>query len=561
MRCAYAEPRLRALADGELEPGESRKVFLHLERCAACREQFARTQAMVSLFQEQELEEPPAHLSASIQVRLSRHRRERAPARFRLPALPRLRLSPRPWRWVGGLTTAALAAGLCVSFLSPRIGAAEVARRAEHSWLQIRNYGCEFVSSGVYQGQERVFRQKQFYRRPGEFRLDTAQDYPLTTFVYHDRVVHYLPGGDWEGRGPLVIVRPRRSSQNALPFPFGVTWQNGGNVSLDQLIRQLSENPDAELVGTERVGEADCYRLRFAAVPPGGRQKDQYELWIDKRSFLPRRVHWYRDENNRVETEARELQVNNDLLPEGTFDFQVPKGAVVIHGDVDPHVLALPFLPARQESYDSDPVGSARFEAWRRAQSVPFPVLSPRWLPDGFRLVRVRRKQGRWVDTHWLRVGPAGERQVLKLVQQDAAGSGEEFVGAEEVDLGTRRLPIPGRMLTRYQPYSHSYVTWDQGPTRCTLFAAGLEVAEIRSIVQSMAEVTLPAARVVVEPRPRFRVEDRGEASALPEETAELLTPHAPASAGEEPSFFEPAPPMMPEPADDDRMAFPAAGR
>ena len=30
---------------------------------------------------------------------------------------------------------------------------------------------------------------------------------------------------------------------------FGVTWQNGGNVSLDQIIRQLNQNRDAELLG------------------------------------------------------------------------------------------------------------------------------------------------------------------------------------------------------------------------------------------------------------------------------------------------------------------------
>lgn len=549
-RCAYVEPRLRALMDGELDGGEHRKVLAHLDECAACRDEYARVSTVAALCQEQELDEVPAHFSAALQVRLARHRQERAAEQERRsrsrrwPALPR-------WQWMGGVATAAATAVICLFAMMPGINAAEVARRAELSWEQIRNYGCVFVSSGVYQGQPRTFTQKQFFRRPGEFRLDTAQDYQLTTFVYQDRIVHYLPGGDWEGQGPLVIVRPRRDGEEALPFPFGVTWNNGGNVSLDRLIRQLSRNRDAELLGTDRVGDRECYRLRFASLPGAGQASDRYELWVDTESFLPRRFNWYRDPQNHIDTVARDLQVNYDVLPAGTFDFRAPDGACVVRGDVDPHVLALPFLPARTPECDTDAVAAAREDAWRRGASVPFPVLAPEWLPEGFKLLRVRRKVGRWVDIHWIRRRADGTYQVIKLIEQDGRENAEGGAGAE-VNLGTARRPLPARLASGQQPYPYAALTWTQGQTRCLLFAADLEPAEVKRIAVSFTRVSAPVApRDVVRgglPRPGAAAEpsalpEEPEASAA-EESAAGPAPESPASAVLEPC------PMMPETSD-----------
>ena len=76
-RCAYVESRLRALVDGELDPGVSRKVLDHLDHCASCSQSHARLQSLTAMLQEQDLEDVPAHFSASLQVRLARHRRER----------------------------------------------------------------------------------------------------------------------------------------------------------------------------------------------------------------------------------------------------------------------------------------------------------------------------------------------------------------------------------------------------------------------------------------------------------------------------------------------------
>jgi outer membrane lipoprotein-sorting protein len=443
--------------------------------------------------------------------------------------------------------------GVVASLLLPGISAAEVAERAARSWLNVKNYRCVFESRGVYQGQARTFRQEQFFRRPGEFRLDTTQDYPLRTYVYQDRVIHYLPGGDWKHRGPLVIVRPRTPGQDALPFPFGVTWQSGGNVSLEQLVRQLSEN-EPHLLGTERVSERDCYRLRF--TPKG--QTDQYELWLDKETFLPRRVSWFRDGENRIDTVAQDLEVNREPLADNTFDFKVPEGAYVIRGDVDPHVLALPV--ERKPVFEMVPVSSTNAEVWQRSGSVPFPALTPKWLPAGYELVRVRRRVGRWMDVHWIRTGGASA-DVLKLVQQDARQEGAVPEAGRRVNLGARREPFYGWLTSREQPFRHVTLTWKQGDTRCTLSAVALTDGEVTRIARSMAGVTEPPPAPSIARGPG-REELPGEPSVLPTEpvTEHVDEPRAYISEEVPAPAVEETPMGMPEISDEDQARSEAAG-
>jgi hypothetical protein len=344
--------------------------------------------------------------------------------------------------------------------------------------------------------------------------------------------------------------------RGALPFPFGVTWHNGGNVSLDQLIRQLNLNDDAELLGTEKVGDRDCYRVRFTSVPPGGSERDQYELWVDTDSFLPRRVSWFRDEQNHIITEATNLQVNYDVLPAGTFEFRIPQGARVIEGDVDPHVLAMPFVPARTAGFDATPVSTAREEAWQRANSVRFPVLMPEYLPEGFHLVRVRRKLGRWLDAHWIRAEGEKAGQIVKLIEQDARLDGwTEPSGAVSLNLGTAREPVRAWLVEGETPYRYAYVTWQRGPTRCTLFTSGLSRNEVEKIARSMSEVSAPSRPVATAERTlQRRIRWRSEPSVLPTETASEESAEVRISALEAPTApVTEQPPMMPEMSDEDR--------
>ena len=553
--CAYAEPRLRALVDGELPPGEASRVLRHLEQCPRCGSAHARILVVSALLQAQEPDEPPAHFSTSLQVRLGRPRREAEARRNRFAWLRWPDLRPRTARWIGGLTTATAIAGAAIAWLATAspMSASDVARRAAETWNRTRNYGCVFQSRGVYQGQPASFTQQQFFRRPGEFRLDTGQDYELTTYVSTDRIIHYLPGGDWNGRGPLVIIRPRTEGQTVLPFPFGVTWGNGGNVSLDSLIRQLGKG-NTELMGQEPVQGREAYHLRVAGIPPDAREGDRYDIWVDKETFLPCRVSWYRDADNHIDTEAKQLQTNLSVFPAGTFQFSIPNNAFVVHGDVDPHVLALPFVPERTEAFNTQPVSAAEGEIASRAGAIPCPALAPHWLPDGYKLVRVRRKAGRWLDAYWMRETQPGEGQMLKLVEQPVdSTSPDNPAGAKELTLRTDSGRVQARLFRGATPYPYAQLSWTVGKTRCTLSGAQLSTEEMLHVARSISRAEVPMERAVVQVDPRIQI--GGEPSYIPTEAdVPLNTETTSVQPGEPAATAEPAP-MMPEMPDDERAA------
>src|SRR5262249_48182487 len=207
-------------------------------------------------------------------------------------------------------------------------------------------------------------------------------------------------GGDWQGRGPLLIVRPR--SQAAVPFPFGITWPSGPNMTLDSLVSQLQATRDTELIGDGMVLDHPCYRLRLGATPPGRRRPEQCTVWLARDSLLPLRIQRYRDAQNHTDTRAERVIPNADL-PSNVFEIDTPPEALVIHGDVDPHVFAL--KPAEWNvSFSRDPLGATREQVRKKQESVgvPFSALSPTYLPPGYHLVRARASRGRWLGIHWI---------------------------------------------------------------------------------------------------------------------------------------------------------------
>lgn len=516
--CSDTQKRLRALLDGELAQGDRRRVLEHMHRCPQCEAAHSRMQSVVEMVRDQVLEEPPPHFAANLQVRLASASRSRWPwwRRFVPEAVPRR-------RWAGATALVAVATLAVYLGFGQRMSVAEIADRAANAWRGVRNYSCQFVSTGVYQGRHREFRQTQWYQRPGLFRLETEQDYPLTTYIDAKKVTHYIQGASWQGKGPLVIIRPRVEGEEALPFPFGITWNAGGNVSIDQLVRQLGNSQDAKRLPNERVGDRLCYHIQFTAVPPGGRRPDQYEMWIDRKRFLPLKVSWTHDANNFIVTEAKELVVNATALPRETFEYQPSRGDFIVHGDVDPHTFALP--PTRLAEFDSHPQLAARNEMVDRAEFVQFTPVCPSYIPAGFKLVRVRRSTGRWVDAHWIDDRNPSAARIIKLQQQ------LKSLADEPADRG-KRVKLPGGknrsawVVSGRKPYPYVYVRTDLAETRVLLFLSGISRREALKVAASLTPV--PAYRQAIPSDETVTVHEMivlGAPADLIEEAPELPTP------------------------------------
>jgi outer membrane lipoprotein-sorting protein len=497
--CRYVEGRLRAHIDEALPPPEQMLVTLHLEACARCRAERARMAAVVRELRSLPEVEPPPHFTVEMRVRRttvgrsswsSRHggmeTRRKAPGTGR----------PR-WRYaaVGSLATAIVA---LVLLSEPLIVASELVGRVQESWARLQSYSCTFVTEGLYRGRPRRFVQRQWFRKPNLFRLETTEHYAQTTYLEPRRVTVVIPGARWEGK-PIAIVRPRHPKEMDLPFPFGAAWPDTADITIDALVRQLQAQQGGEILGTEPVLGKECYQLRFEARAPMASRVTRYLMWIDRDTFLPLRVRAEIDAENHSITEAKDLRVN-DMLPAGSFHFDPPAGTFVVRGDVEPFVFALGLEAARSRWLARDPRESASAEIAHLQARLPFRPLAPRYVPDGFRLLRVRSSRGRWLDAYWI---DAANGRVIKLVQQTAgAPDPPEVAGGRSVPPRRSGLGHEVMLASGKIPYAYDHLAWRQNGVLVLLATADLPREEAMRIARSLAPAdVMPASAHVLEAR------------------------------------------------------------
>lgn len=492
IHCQYVESRLRAYLDGEISPAGERTIQAHLERCPGCRAAHERLIATVALIQDVEIETPPPHFSANLQLRLAHLRSERQ------ASLRSRRVFAGFWQLPGlryALTFSSLAIAILALFLlsPPGISAAELVGKIQASWGRLQNYQCTFVSEGMVRGEAKRFEQRQWFQKPNLFRLETREHYAQVTYVEQDRVSIFLPGADWLGR-PVAIVRARREREPGLPFPYGADWPETEDVTIDALVRQLQTRQGAEVMGTETVLGKPCYVLKFHTEVPGRRRVTHYLMWIDQESFLPLKVKRYEDAENHLMTEAVDLQLNT-VFPSDTFRFEPSATAFVAHGDVDPNVFAL--RPQRTPDFDAYPLRTGRYLLASRGRHVPFRPVAPGYLPRDYALLRVRYALGRWVDAYWVNNGSGS---VVKLVEQAATEPDPvETLGGAAISVTTSSGEQSGRLLSSDVPYPHHQLSWRQDGVSLLLSTADMPASETVRIAESMELMDSAGAPATVE--------------------------------------------------------------
>jgi outer membrane lipoprotein-sorting protein len=477
--CRYCEPRLRALLDGELVEVEAARVREHLADCDACQLSLATAAEVSRLVGQIPAEiEPPPHFGANLQLRLASVRGRRG-----LIGRLGLRSAPRP-RWSRRYSLAGvMVAGTVMALIlgsPPRLGAQDLVGKVQESWGRLQSYSCRFEAEGVVAGNPRRFEQRQWFRKPNLFRLETNEHYPEQTFIQADRVTTYIPGADWQGKR-LAITRPRRDREEGLPFPFGAEWPVAYDITMEALVRELKSQRGGELLGTEEVLGKPCYVLKFHTQRPGSRLTTHYRVWVDRDSFLPLRVKSYRDTQFHWVSTARDLRTNL-MLPQDMFRFATARDTFHVYGEVEPFVFTMPMDRPRTEAFDEDPIGSAREEIVRRATALPFRPLAPAYLPAGYGLVRVRGSAvSGWLDAYWLNSRTGA---VIQLLQQDGAQAvADEGETVRLPDDSTRRAVW--REVRR--PVPIQYVAWKQSGVRVSLAAAGVDRDEALRIAASFA--------------------------------------------------------------------------
>jgi hypothetical protein len=182
------------------------------------------------------------------------------------------------------------------------------------------------------------------------------------------------------------------------------------------------------------------------------------------------------------------------MLPSDLFRYHAAPDTFRVYGEVEPFVFALRPERPRPDSFDENPTGAAREEMRMREADLPFPLLSPEYLPDEYVLVRVRRKKGHWLDAYWMhpRTGAA-----IKLLEQPvSARLPAEARGGMEISLpgmeaGRRTGPRTATALWQEvrRPVPIQYLCWRQGSTRLFLAAAGVDRSEAVRMAMSMRPI------------------------------------------------------------------------
>ena len=387
LACREVEALLRPHLEGEMAGAETAAVESHLAGCPSCTRRAAQFAAVLRVVRD----DAPPPMAADFTARL-RARRDSAPlpapaatARGRAAGGWAARLTDLIGRGRGlslGLSAAAALVLIVWGVLlapAPRITAQEVTTRVQESWSRLQDYHCILRTRSRYRGGVLETWREQWFQKPDRFRIESNEGQRRITLISGARVLTYLPDAG------VALLRPRAEDEPDLPFPFRSAADQQGDVTVDALLARLRETKDAELVDREEILGKPCYVLKFEVVKPPrsrGRRPRSFDcrMWVDGETFLPLKLKMHRNWHTWSYTRATGLEVNLGL-PASLFEPHIPEGVHWLRGDVDLRLFE--HAGAALLRNDLDPV--AETDAVRRRLS--FPVLTPSWLPRGYRLV------------------------------------------------------------------------------------------------------------------------------------------------------------------------------
>jgi len=103
---------------------------------------------------------------------------------------------------------------------------------------------------------------------------------------------------------------------------------SGDNPFLKSYLKKYTEEYKGELLGTEKTGEVDFYRLKLAA-----KNEDQFvrqvDFWVDSKTFFLTKVQQVDINDNSTAYEVENVKIDV-ILKDATFTFSAPEGYEVI---------------------------------------------------------------------------------------------------------------------------------------------------------------------------------------------------------------------------------------
>jgi chaperone LolA len=204
-----------------------------------------------------------------------------------------------------------IGAAILLFILSNSLAAQETAetivKKVRENYEKLQSMQADFVQNYTWSlaGETQVLEGKLFLKKNDRYRVETKTQTIVTDGV---TVWTYSPE-----KQQVFIDRLSKNAENPLPR---------------ELLVKYARDFKAKLLGTEKSGKTDLFRVRFTP-----RDEDSFvrevTAWIEKDSWLARKIE-QRDINDNVTLyELKNIQ-RDPALADHFFTFKIPDGVEVI---------------------------------------------------------------------------------------------------------------------------------------------------------------------------------------------------------------------------------------
>ena len=193
------------------------------------------------------------------------------------------------------------------AFVAAQDDAASIVRKVRETYERLHSLQADFVQNYTWSlaGETQTLEGKLYLKHGDRYRVETTEQTIVT-----DGMTVWTYSHD---KHQVFIDRLEKTAENPLPR---------------ELLVKYTRDFKAKLVGVEKSGKSDLYRIRFVPRDDNSFVRE-VTAWIEKDSWLARKIEQHDINDNVTVYELKNLQ-RDVALADHLFTFKIPRDAEVI---------------------------------------------------------------------------------------------------------------------------------------------------------------------------------------------------------------------------------------
>jgi len=185
--------------------------------------------------------------------------------------------------------------------------AESIVKKVRENYEKLQSMQADFVQDYTWSlaGETQTLEGKIFLKKGDRYRVETATQ---TIVTDGETVWTYSPE-----KQQVLVDRLSKSAEDPLPR---------------ELIVKYTRDFKSKLLGTEKIGKDDVYRIQFTPRDENSFIR-QVTAWIDKGSFFAKKIEQHDINENVTVYELKNIQ-RDATLADNLFTFQIPAGVEVV---------------------------------------------------------------------------------------------------------------------------------------------------------------------------------------------------------------------------------------